>query len=80
MDGVREDAVRRASELAPGSVRALADEAGVSEGLLRFIRDGQRSATPAVVEALAAALERLSERHADAARILRDSLREGGEQ
>lgn len=70
----REDAVRRALDLAPGSLRALAEEAGVSEALLRAVRDGQRRATQATVEALAGALERLAGRNAQAAATLRDTL------
>lgn len=76
--GKKEDAVRRALELYRGSVRGLAQEAGLSEPLVRFVRDGTRSATPATVQALSEALERLSERNAEAARILRDSLSEEG--
>ncbi len=76
----REDAVRRALRLAPGSLRAVAQKAGVSEGLLRHIRDGRRNATPAVVEALAEALEQLSGRYADAASALRDVLAEQEEE
>lgn len=41
---------------APGSTRELARAAGISEGLLRAVRDGRRTLTPetrrAVVEAL----------------------------
>ena len=74
----REDAVRRALKIAPSSMLALAQEAGVSEKLLRLIRDEKRSATPRVVEALAGALERVSDRHGEAARILREVLRREG--
>ena len=74
--GMREDAVRRLMDITPGSVRALAFEAGLSEGLLRFIRAGERSATLETVRALAGASERLRDRHAEAARVLRDSLEE----
>ena len=69
-----EDSVRRALELAPASLMALAREAGVSEVLLRHIRSGKRSATPETVEALAAAMDALSGKHTDAAQILRESL------
>ena len=69
-----EDSVRRALEIAPGSLLALATEAGVSEVLLRHIRNGRRSATAETVDALATSLETMSRRHADAAKILRDSL------
>ena len=56
------------------SMRMLAQEAGVSDTLLRLIRDDRRTATPATVEALADALDRLSSRNAHAARVLRDTL------
>jgi len=80
METTREDAVRKALELNTGSMRALAEEAGVTHGLLRMIRDGERSATPATVEKLAAALERWSERTTEAAHVLRQSLTERGEE
>jgi hypothetical protein len=66
--------VGEAAVIAPESLRALANEAGVSARLLAMIRDGQRSATPRVVAALADALERLGKRNTDAARVLRESL------
>jgi len=72
--GKQEDAVRRALESFPGSIRTLAAAVGVSEGLLRAIRDGQRRATPRVVALVANALSDMAERQADAARILSDSL------
>jgi hypothetical protein len=75
MEATREEAMRRALELLPGSILALSRESGVSARLLRMIRDGERSATPVVTEAVAAALERLGARHEHAARILRDALR-----
>lgn len=70
----RAKAVRKALELVPGSILAVATETGVSEKLLRMIRDGNRSATPATVEALASALERFASRNAEAARVLRETL------
>lgn len=70
----REDAVRQALRRVPGSIRELAREAGVSDALLRHIRDGRRRATPAVVRAVAEALEHLAARHVEAASILRESL------
>lgn len=72
-----EDAVRHTLKAYPGSIRTLAREAGVSDTLLRLIRDGKRTATQETVEALAGAMERLADRHAEAARILRDALRSG---
>lgn len=72
MGATLEDAVRRALQAAPASLRTLAERAGVSERLLRMIRDGERTATPRVVDALAEALEALSRDHAAAASILRE--------
>ena len=74
-----EDAVREALELAPSSLRTLSRGACFSEKLLRLIRDGQRSATPPVVEALAETLELLAEEHAQAAAVLRHALKQGGD-
>jgi len=76
MSPEREDAVREALAIYPGSLRALAREAGISYRLIGMIRSGERSATPTTVEALAGAFERLRDRHADAARILRHTLGE----
>lgn len=75
----REDAVRQALDMAPGSLRAIAQEAGVSEGMLRHIREGRRRATPTVMEAVAEALEQLAREHAAAAALLRDALTTTGE-
>lgn len=72
-----EDAVRRALDDAPASLRAIAREAGVSQALLTMIRSGRRAATAETVEAVATALERLSERHAEAARVLRELQHRG---
>lgn len=47
-----------AVEAAPGSIRELADEAGVSDTLIRLVRDGDRRLTPATRDALADALRR----------------------
>ncbi len=69
-----EDAARRALELAPTSMRALAREAGVDPSLLVRIRAGERSAMPQVVAALVCALDRLAGRHAQAADVLREAL------
>ena len=63
---------------APGSLLSIANEAGVSEKLLRLIRDGKRSATPAVTEAVAQALEDLGDRYSESASVLRRALQEGG--
>ena len=62
--------MRRALEMAPTSVLALANEAGVSARLLRMIRDGERSATPATTKAVLGALEPLAGQHVAAARVL----------
>jgi len=66
--------MRQALDLAPISVLALATEAGVSARLLGMIQSGERSATVATTKAVADALERLSGRHEEAARVLRDAL------
>ena len=71
--------MRQALDLAPISVLALATEAGVSPRLLGMIRTGERSATVATTTAVAEALERLSGRHDEAARLLRDALDTGGD-
>ncbi|MCJ7629160.1 MAG: helix-turn-helix transcriptional regulator [Longimicrobiales bacterium] len=72
--GIKEDAVRQALELYPGSIRSLAAASGVSEALIRAIRDGERNATPRTLGRIADAMTDMSERQADAARILRDAL------
>lgn len=76
--GNREDAVRRAIELSPTSIRALAHEAGVSPTLLLLIRDGERTATAETLEAMAEAAERMGSGLLDAARILRHALEPEG--
>jgi hypothetical protein len=75
--GIQEDAVREALKSFPGSIRALAREAGVSEKLLRSIRDGDRTATTRTVGMIADAMEFMGVRQLDAARILRDAIRKG---
>ena len=72
--GALEDVVKEALRLSPHSVRTIADEAGVSEKLLRMIRDGERKATVPVVTALADAMERLAEEQAGAASMLSQAL------
>jgi transcriptional regulator with XRE-family HTH domain len=69
-----EEAVRRALDEIPGSLRALAREAGVSHSLLVRIRIGDRAATREVAEALANALGRWAGRCSSAEGLLRDSL------
>lgn len=51
------EAIRWAVQSTPGSVRALAREAGVSHTLVLRICSGEREATPPVAAALAEALE-----------------------
>lgn len=46
----------------PGSVRELAAEAGVSDTLIRLVRDGKRRLTSETGAAVAAALRRWAER------------------
>lgn len=54
--------IEEAIETAPGSIRELAREAGVSDSLLRHVRDGRRRLTSDTKTALAAALRRWSDR------------------
>lgn len=56
-------AVRAVLEQLPVSIRALAREAGVSESLLRAIRDGNRRLTDETREAVVSALRHLGDRH-----------------
>lgn len=51
---------------------------GVSYTLLCLIRDGERTATPRTVEAVAEALERIASQLDEAARVSREALEEGG--
>ena len=63
-------AVRRAISKAPGSMRELAKEAGVSHVFLWAIAHGRERATPRVARLVAAALERRGKRCAmEAARV-----------
>ena len=75
--GIQEDAVREALKAFPGSIRALARETGVSEVLLRQIRDGERRATIRTLGLIAYAMEHMGTRQLEAARILRDALKGG---
>ena len=72
--GEREDAVRRATALHGGSLRALAREAGLSTRLLAMVVAGDRTATVRTIEKLAEAMDRLSKRHAEAAFVLQESV------
>lgn len=54
-------AVRYAIEHTPGSIRALADEAGVSHATLVYIRNGKRPATVPVARAVRDACRRMRE-------------------
>lgn len=74
----RDEAVRRAVDHWPGSIRALAQEAGISDRLLRMIYEGKRSATPATVRGLAAALERFGRRVEEARNALEVTDPESG--
>lgn len=65
-----------ALEAAPGSVRELAREAGLSESLLRHVRDGRRRLTPETGDAVAAALRRWSERCRTAAEVVDSAVTE----
>ena len=62
--------LRRAITRAPGSMRELAKEAGISHVVLWAIVHGRERATPRVARLVAAALDRWGKRCAnDAARV-----------
>jgi transcriptional regulator with XRE-family HTH domain len=64
-------AVRRAIDRAPCSTNALAEAAGVPQSTLSRIQSGERSATPAVAQAVVEALEAWGEECLEAAKALR---------
>ena len=66
-------AVAKAVELAPCSLRRLANEAGVPHATLVWIVSGKRAATPAVAKKVAAALDRWGAKCASAAEGIRKS-------
>ncbi len=67
-------ALTRAMDEAPGSIRALAREAGVPHSSLVRIRLGRIGVTRSVASAVADALEHWSARCTDCARELRSAL------
>jgi predicted transcriptional regulator len=73
--GINEDAVRKALELYPGSIRSLAAASGVSEALIRAIRDGERSATTRTMGLIAYAMEVMGKNQIEASRILKEALK-----
>lgn len=68
-------AVRRALEEAPGSIRELGREAGISHVTLLDVRDGRHGLSPERVRALAGALRRWSDRCAEIADELEEAAR-----
>jgi transcriptional regulator with XRE-family HTH domain len=60
------------------SLRALAIGAGVDQSLVSRIASGERTATPAVAEALASALEAVAARSTKAAKAIRAIRQSGG--
>lgn len=77
-----QDTLRRILRVAPGSIRALARESGVSEALLRAVRDGDRRLTREARDAVADALRTWAARCeglADALEALDVDPRQGGE-
>ena len=68
-------ALRRAIANAPGSIRDLAKEAGVSHVFLWAIVHGRERATPRVARLVAAALERRGKRCVVEAARVRAALR-----
>lgn len=72
--------LRKVLDAIPTSLRALAHEAGVSEKLLRMIRDGDRRLTPEVRAQLVEALRAWEQDCGDAADALEAAdLQRGGE-
>ena len=74
------EALRAALELASGSMLLLAEAAGLSEEVLGMIRDGDRRAARGTAIALADKLERMADRHYEAACLLREALIDDEEQ
>lgn len=68
--GDGEAALREVLDRSPASIRALAHAAGVSEGLLRAIRDDRRRLTPQVRGALVEALRERAEIYGELAEAL----------
>lgn len=71
MNNARTRAVRRALELTPTSLRAVAREADVPPSTLHRIKESELGASEAVAEAVADALERWSGDLADVAGEIR---------
>jgi hypothetical protein len=69
-------ALRKALELAPGSLRALAREADVPVSTLIRARKGEIGLTPRVASAVALALRRWSGRCANAAEQLEAAVKQ----
>ena len=65
-----QDALRKILQDAPGSIRELADEAGLAHTTLLRAESGARSLTPKTIEAVVTALRKWSERCATLADIL----------
>lgn len=65
---------------APGSVRDLAREAGITEAALRQARDGNIRLTPETVGKLIRALRRWSRNTAELADRLEQALKREGDQ
>ena len=66
----------RAIEAAPCSMRALAEQAGVSAALLTYVMQGKRRATPEVATAIADALDAWAESCRNEAQRLRRKIKE----
>lgn len=64
------DALREILQDAPGSIRDLADEAGLAHTTLLRAESGARSLTPKTIKAVVAALRKWSERCASLADTL----------
>jgi transcriptional regulator with XRE-family HTH domain len=69
-------ALRRALDLAPASLRALAREAGVSHALLLMIVSRKRAPTPGVIVKVSQALDRWADSCERGAQLLRRAAKE----
>jgi len=79
MDRVRA-VIREVLERAPGSIRELAREAGISPTALQRVRDGDFRLSPKLLNRLADALERWGGTCRDLAAEVREVARSGEEE
>jgi len=74
-----QQAIRRAIELAPGTIRELGRNAGIDQSWLIRIRQGEKSPSDVQMEKVFMALADYADRSARAAQIIREAL-DGGKQ